>query len=333
MLFQEIQSLYKEILEEKNITSGHYERRLLIDSEDLNLTVYLGVRIPDNLFDFSIVIPIELISEIYTDNIPSLSVTFKDDSTEKKRVIISLEDEKFSDLFIILANDLIELIFNNKDKKKTLIKLSNRLNKWKEFLKGSKNPNLTKESLIGLVGELIILNELLKFDSSIETLLAWKGPFGNKNDFVKKNKSMEVKSSIEKIKNIVRISSEFQLDTNEIDSLKLAVVKLDSDIPEGKGVNLSELVTNTIKDKDAEWQAIFKIIMKVAGYTFDNQESSINKRFLLNQINIYNVIENFPKICGSELSVNLSEVKYDLDLNGLEHFLLNKDMALKEFLT
>jgi hypothetical protein len=86
-----------------------------------------------------------------------LSVTFKDDAPDKVRVIISLEDERFSDLFIILANDLIELILNNKDKKKTLIKLSNRLNKWKEFLKDSKGTILSKEALIGLVGELIIL--------------------------------------------------------------------------------------------------------------------------------------------------------------------------------
>ena len=333
MLFQKIQSIYKEILEEKNIKSGYYERRLLIDSKDLNLIVYLGLRIPRNLFYFSFVTPKELISEFHTDKTSGLSVTFKDDAPDKVRVIISLEDERFSDLFIILANDLIELILNNNDKKKILIKLSNRLNKWKEFLKDSKGPNLTKEALIGLVGELIILNQLLKFDSSIETLLAWKGPFGNKNDFVKKNKSMEVKTSIEKVKNTVRISSEFQLDTNEIEFLKLAVVKLDSDVPDGKGFNLPELVSDTLKGKDAEWQGNFKMIMKVAGYSFDNEELYTTKRFLVNQINIYDVIEDFPKICGSELSINLSEVKYDLNLNGLEKFLLNKDISLKEFLT
>jgi hypothetical protein len=333
MLFQKIQSIYKEILEEKNIKIGYYERRLLIDSKDLNLIVYLGVRIPGSLFYFSFVIPKVLISEFQADKTSGLSVTFKDDATDKVRVTISLEDERFSDLFVILANDLIELILNNKDEKKILIKLSNRLNKWKEFLKESKSSNLTKEALIGLVGELIILNQLLKFDSSIETLLTWKGPFGNKNDFVKKNKSIEVKTSIEKTKNIVRISSEFQLDTNEIEFLNLVVVKLDSDIPEGKGFSLPELVSNTMKDKDAEWQVNFKMIMKVAGYSFDSEELYTAKRFIVNQINIYDVLEEFPKICGSELSINLSEVKYDLNLNGLEKFLLNKDIALKEFLT
>ena len=333
MLFQKIQSIYKEILEEKNIKNGYYERRLLIDSQDLNLVVYLGIKIPNTLFYFSFVIPKEFISEFYTDKTSGLSVTFKDDYADKVRVIISLEDEKFSDLFIILANDLIELILNNKDKKKILIKLSNRLNKWKEFLKESKSSNLTKEALIGLVGELIILNQLLKFDPSIETLLAWKGPFGNKNDFIKKNKSMEVKTSIEKTKHTVRISSEFQLDTNEIEFLKLVVVKLDSELPDGKGFNLSDLVTDILKDKDAEWQGIFKMVIKLAGCSFDNKDLYSTKRFLVNQINIYDVLEDFPKICGSELSVNLSDVKYDLNLNGLEKFLLNKDLAMQEFLT
>jgi hypothetical protein len=87
-----------------------------------------------------------------------------------------------------------------------------------------------------------------------------------------------------------------------------------------------------MKDKSEIWIANFKLMLRAVGYEFEDSESYEHDVYSVNKINIYRVDNEFPKICGSELSENISNVTYDLNLNGLEDFLLSKDMALTGFL-
>lgn len=332
MLLNQISSVYKEILEEHNSEAGQYERRFLFNSNELELTVFLGINVPSNLYFFSFVIPKNLIYLMHSDQTSGLKIILRDYDESSMRLYVSLENEMFSDIFLRLAEDLINFIVDGGDKRKTIAKLSNRLEKWKEFFKENINISLTKEACIGLIGELIILKQLLEIDLSMETLLLWRGPFGSKNDFINKNQSIEVKSTISKTKDSVRISSEYQLDTNDIDNLQLAIVILESNSTEDRGFSLHDLVSEMMHGKDALWIANFKLSLKAAHYSFDTTNRYENDKYQLHQINFYRVDDRFPKIIRSEISENIRNVQFDIALTGLEKSMINKDKALKGFL-
>jgi len=332
MLFEQITSLYKEIKEENNFGEGLYERRLLINSHELGLPVFLGISIPGNLNYFSFVIPKELSHLIKNDQTSGLKISLKDYDELSLRLYISLENLKYLDIFIRLAEDLISFIIYPADQKKIIAKLSIRLNKWKEFFKENSDSTLSKEERVGLIGEIILLNQLLEINPSISTLMMWKGPFESKNDFVNNHKSLEVKTTSSKTKDHVYISSEYQLDTNEIDILLLAVIHLETNVAEDRGFTLIELINKTMLNKDELWKAHFKLALRTAGYDFDNNDQDENQRYSLTRVNLYHVNDRFPKISHTELAENISEVKYKLTLTGLEEFMTNKNNSLQDFL-
>jgi hypothetical protein len=333
MLFDQITSTYKEILDEKNTAEGQYERRLLINSNELQLPVFVGLNVPSNLYYFSFLIPKELAHLVKNDHTSGLKIALRDYDEISQRLYISLESQRFSDIFIRLAEDLLNFILDPSDTRKIIIKLSNRLNKWKEFFKEDNISPLSKERCIGLIGEIILLNQLLELDPSISTLLIWKGPFESVNDFINKYKSIEVKTSASKAKDFVHISSEFQLDISDTESLHLAVIHLESDAVESKGFSLNELVKKTMVNKNELWCAHFKLALKAAGYDFDLKGRLENQRYSLIKINLYKVNPKFPRITKSDLAENISDVNYKLTLTGLEEFMENKDKILKDFIS
>jgi hypothetical protein len=332
MFYQPIFNSYKDLLSEGNVIQGMYERRFLKEDTRFTFPIYLGIIVPKDLLYFSLIIPSELNFLIKSDSTSGLIVHVDKDDQKNLKLTISLAEVGYSELFVILASDLVDVLSKEFDSKKSIVNFNKRLEAWKSFLKAPQGKKLTQEALIGLVGELVILSELISIDDSIDTLIMWKGPFNDKSDFVGLNQSLEVKTTVNKLKNEVHISSEYQLDLNEIPELILAFVVLDKNPPHKNSFTLNELILNLMQDKSEIWIANFKVMLKAVGYDFNNTEPYEHDVYSINKINIYKVNNEFPKICGSELSQNISNVTYDLNLNGLESSLLSKDIALMEFL-
>ena len=332
MFFQPIFDAYNDLLSEENALQGMYERRFLKEGAIFTFPIYLGLVVPKDLFYFSLIIPSELNFLIKSDSTSGLNVGVDKHDQRNLKLTISLTEVGYAELFVILVSDLVEVLSKGFDLRKSIVNFNNRLEAWKSFLKAPQGKKLTQEALIGLIGELVILSELLSIDNSIDTLVKWKGPFNDKSDFVGLNKSLEVKTSVNKLKNEVHISSEYQLDSNEISELLLAFVVLDKNTPNKNSFSLNKLISDLMRDKSEIWIANFKIMLQAVGYDFNNSEIYEHDLYSINKINIYTVDDEFPKICGSELSQNICNVTYDINLNGLESALLSKDKALMGFL-
>ena len=79
----------------------------------------------------------------------------------------------------------------------------------------------------------LLLNSELIVD---DILLSWRGPFDEGHDFVFDFTDYEIKT-IEKTKNNVRISSEFQLDSEKGKKIELVVISVEFDIDNGISFN------------------------------------------------------------------------------------------------
>jgi hypothetical protein len=185
---------------------------------------------------------------------------------------------------------------------------------------------LKKDDVKGLIGELIYLKNLLIDPTSNvdDVLLSWRGPYDDDHDFVFDFTDFEIKT-IEKTKNNVRISSEFQLDSEKGKKIELVVISVEFDID--NGISLKS-ITNEIKsivlDKFGD-NSIFITALSQKGLTIGDLERYDIYRFnpvLETSYDITN--DKFPKLIKSQLPEQINKLKYNVRLNLIEEFIINK---------
>ena len=124
-----------------------------------------------------------------------------------------LKNETNWEIFLQLCEDLMisaKAVKSNRAKN-----IHSRLVRWQTFLK-NENHNISEEIQIGLMGELVFLNEYLsKYVSLEQAINAWVGPEKEKQDFRLKGISIEIKSFMDNKQDQVNISSVEQLNNDD----------------------------------------------------------------------------------------------------------------------
>lgn len=182
---------------------------------------------------------------------------------------------------------------------------------WVNFGKISQN-NLTESIQIGLFGELLFLQLVLKHHNQKAALLAWHGPERKKVDYVlSENLAVEIKAVSDLLNNNVSISSVQQLNSGYENHL-LRVYKLMSS-PNGKTLNklfdeVAEMFSGDEKDE---------FISKCCdyGYNYLLQYDNL-KPFSNGGFNDYLVSDDdFPKLIG-DFDPRIIEIKYRISLEN-----------------
>ena len=101
-----------------------------------------------------------------------------------------------------------------------------------KFLKSAKNKKLSKRvqklkrhEQQGLIGELAFLKVLIKSLGIKNAIDSWKGPDKLAKDFLLSSVGIEVKAKQGGLKGLVQISSEYQLDSEDLSKLFLVVLE------------------------------------------------------------------------------------------------------------
>lgn len=239
-------------------------------------------------------------------------------------IVIKLNDSDFFDLF----NDLIISLYSKIESISDPNIYSNELilsfYKWAEFFEDQRSSKLTLEKIKGLVGELFVLNELLNLTEPQNinmTLKSWKGPYDNSNDFVFDDKNIEVKTK-ENSQQLVKISSEFQLEDEFGKGLELIIVSVKIDLMLGVSINdlLSQAVT-TIRYKMGDLTILYNAINQI-GLTIESSKEYNNHRFVIIKLSTYNcAIPSFPKLSFSNIPQEITNLNYNLRTSTLNDFL------------
>ena len=88
-----------------------------------------------------------------------------------------------------------------------------RLIDWQDLLKRRQDKTLTRQQIIGLVGELLFLRDIVFQNAGPEATSTWRGSFGDEQDFVHGEWILEIKTQLSTSDQRMQISSEAQLDT------------------------------------------------------------------------------------------------------------------------
>jgi len=252
-----------------------------------------------------------------------ISITFY---SQQHILVLELHDNLYYDIFDDL---IISLYYAIKDIKKVdtyTKKIIQTFNRWSDFFEDASDYLLSKEEVKGLYGELYVLKNMINESTSStigEILLSWRGLYDGPYDFVTDIKNIEVKTK-NLTKNIVNISSEYQLENENYKNIELLVLSVIEDIINGVSVrDLVEQIKTLVFAKSGDFSIVLKAF-KQKGITQNNIIQYDNYRFISLEQIVYDCDrEGFPRLVKSNTHKAISKIRYSLELNHLSTFILS----------
>lgn len=217
-------------------------------------------------------------------------------------------------LFSLMTADLFTLLKSIAQNNGTRIfsSFTARISAWQDFMKRDHSGLLSAEEEIGLIGELIILEDLITSGIAVSNAIeSWAGPEDRLHDFVIGTGSIEAKTTTSPTRFIAKIGSLDQLDNSLYAPLYIGAVRL-IQVPEGK--TLPEFVSN-IKDRTGNL-AIFSCKLIAAGY-IDAMHSKYVRRFLQKELSYRLVNDDSPRLTRINVPAAVIDAKYSLDIDSI----------------
>lgn len=230
-------------------------------------------------------------------------------------------------IFVQVMQDVInavELVGVNK----TIVGITNVLNKWSAFFKREEQTTLSMIEQQGLYGELVIMESMLKNRNDVVS--CWTGCLKETHDFYVDNNAIEVKTSSKSGPDIVKVSNEYQLDNSDVEGcLYLAFLKIKRS--EADGEKLPSIVGRIYKKLSDDQIEMFVDKLLSAGYIY-NMPDLYTYSFRVRNERFFNVKEGFPRIVASSLDNGIGAVGYELSLDACAGYELSSDFFAKELM-
>ena len=234
---------------------------------------------------------------------------------------IYLLDNDLKDIFSLFIQNVLEDIFDCVTENEALTKTLNVIAKWKKLFDKINFNGLNIEQQKGLIGELLFINYLLCNEKSTANIInAWTGGDFEDKDFTFASVGIEVKFTSSKTPKVT-ISSERQLDTQNIDKLFLLLYTAEEVKENGFSLNsLIEQIRQKITNADE--LKLFNENLMLIGY-FEEDKAYYGKMYSLKKTFAFDVNSEFPKIVKSQIPLSIYDVKYSIELSAIENFIVN----------
>ncbi|MBU3144629.1 PD-(D/E)XK motif protein [Clostridium sp. CF012] len=232
-------------------------------------------------------------------------------SDDYNTLIFSLEDNEISGLFYRFCEDLMETSRSIDEPDLGYTNIINRFSLWKKMFLKSRNEFLTEPEIMGLIGEILFLEEqLFGLYGKHQALLSWSGQELTHKDFSNDDTWYEIKT-MHRGSQTVKISSIEQLESDKIG--ELVVYSLEKMSPAFNGIKLNELVSEIYESFDNEDdKGDFFTKVSLQGFTYNDHyddyvyEVSDCRKFLVD--------EEFPKLDRNNLISAIVKAQYELSL-------------------
>lgn len=236
-----------------------------------------------------------------------------------------------AEIFSTMVCDVIEALDGavaiGADESKLMRVFIGRVASWQEFMRRG-TQTLSSESEIGLIGELLILKEIIDAGvSSFVAIESWIGPIDGVQDFEIGTGALEVKSTISASSFLAKIGSLEQLDDSFRQPLFLVGVRLTQSL---NGQNLPELV-KAIRgklDSNSEPDGLFTDRLISGGY-HDYHAERYTRRFELREIILLEVSSKFPRLISGNVSLGVIKATYEIDIEKVPSVNLHLTDVLK----
>ena len=219
-------------------------------------------------------------------------------------------------LFGMMAADLVALLRDSGalGGQRIFAILIARIRAWQEFMKRDRSGLLSAEEEIGLVGELMVLGDLLDCGMPAEAVIeAWAGPEDGLHDLLVGVGSVEIKTTTAAAGFLADIGSLEQLDDSVRKPLYVACVRLSQEI---EGMTLPEhceaLLARIEESSGAAKLLSAKLLM--AGY-LESVRPHYARRFTLKELGYRLVDESSPRLTRANVPGAVHRARYLMDLD------------------
>ena len=244
-----------------------------------------------------------------------------------------LLDSSNEDIFSVLCSNLMHatLKLSPKDETKALNIVLTRIRRWQDLLEYRRNNLLSRNKIIGFIGELLFLkNILLQYMDPLIAIKSWRGPYGEEQDFILNGWLLEIKSQSASSDKNIKINSEHQLDTSS-GYIILCYQTLQSDFEDDSAYSLNGLVQillDQFEKSNIFARDIFNSLLIEYGY-FPHGEYDEDK-WKLHVRQFFKVDENFPRITPDKLPNGVSNTKYTLNIDSCDKYKITFDKVMEQ---
>lgn len=229
-------------------------------------------------------------------------------SGNKRYLVLACTDETLRYTFASVCADFVDPGERGERRETLLRDPFDWWTSWCELL-GNMMINTSPYSVIG---ELMVLDAIMRDKPGEEVV--WEAAHGGTHDIESPDAGYEVKSTVQKYKTVVEISSQNQLsDDNKL--LYLYFVRLERSV---HGVSINDLVENLVSDGYDR----IKLEKQLAHLGFEKGTQRRADRYKCLERRKYVIDDTFPKITGSsfpdgKMPKNIVKINYTVDLDGI----------------
>lgn len=249
------------------------------------------------------------------------------------RLILTLEEQDHFDIFRALCGHLLDATADHPRGANGpgLHLVLRRLADWHNMLRRRREALLATEEIIGLVGELLFLrDQILPRTDAQGSVAAWRGAHRDEQDFAIGAWQIEVKTQLSTSDHRLQISSETQLDTAG-SRLLLCHQTIARAPAGGAAVSLNALIDELTREFTAAGPLIleqFEVALEACRYI--RREEYDEPRWLLIDRQLFEVLDDFPRLTTAMLPSGVYAVSYSILLNVCQRFTVNLDQMLTE---
>lgn len=236
------------------------------------------------------------------------------------RFSLSLTDRSYGAVFTVLCEDIAEAAASAPTPRAALQNWIGRLHIWQSFMARYGSGGLSEAAVIGLVGELLFLQEELASRVGIGAAIAmWAGPHGEPNDFALPGGFVEIKATARQAPELIEISNVDQLDDGR-GRILLGHVRLR---PDG-GVTLPQLaadIRQRLAGEAPHLLAEFDGRLLAAGYLAAHDDLYV-RAYRHDRIDLFDVTGAFPRLTRSELRAGIRTCSYTIEVAACALFVV-----------
>lgn len=251
----------------------------------------------------------------------SVGLEVKVDASWKERTRVNLlaTSPAVESLFRELSADLVAVLAEDPGDG-AAARVVERLIAWQGFLARAKDP-FGPERAAGLIAELLVLSRaFVPALGHFSAVTAWTGPDPAIQDFQAGTIAVEAKSYRGNPPGSMKVSSERQLDLTGAERLFIGYAELDQRA-DGTGQTVLDVINDARTQFLASPAARQLLDSKLLQTGWRDAFAELRtERYEVRMLELYEVLDGFPRIVPDDLRVGVGGVSYSVDRSAAEPF-------------
>jgi hypothetical protein len=247
------------------------------------------------------------------------------------QIALALEREDLEPVFLVIAEDLVRASTPASTAAEALETIASRLSAWQTCLK-LRRDGFGQERMLGLFGELTLLERLAERIGLADAIRHWSGPDRGLHDFIASSKALEVKTS-KGTAGLIRVGSLDQLDDTGLTDLILCRVVV---VPNDNGIDLDALVARLRQAADLcghGMRQTFDRCLLLTGYLDSSGREERFDRLDVVAIEPYRIGPGFPRLTSATVVPGIVAAEYVLDPTAAAALRLDDEQLRSVFLS